>query len=62
MTTRNTQASDSTLTDKQYKLYDFIPEFTKFRSNDLDFSNKYGDIDNNLYQSVKSGKIYFKSK
>ena len=62
MTNRNTKASDSTLTDKQYKLYDFIPEFTKFRSNALDFCNKYGDIDNNLYQSVKSGKIYFKSK
>ena len=62
MTNRNTKASDSSLADKQYKLCDFIPEFTKFRSNDLDFSNKYGDIDNNLYQSVKSGKIYFKSK
>lgn len=61
MTNRNTKASDSTLTDKQYKLYDFIPEFTKFRSNDLDFSNQYGDIDDNLYQSIKHGKIYFKS-
>ena len=61
MTNRNTKASDSTLTDKQYKLCDFIPEFTKFRSNDLDFSNKYGKIDDNLYQSFKREKIYFKS-
>ena len=60
MTKRNTKASDSTLTDKQYKLCDFIPEFTKFRSNNLDFSNKFGSIDDNLYQSFKRGKIYFK--
>lgn len=41
MTKKNTKASDGNLTDKQYKLHDFIPEFTKFRSNELDFSNKY---------------------
>ena len=61
MTNRNTKASDSSLADKQYKLCDFIPEFTKFRRNDLDFSNQYGTIDDNLYQSFKFGKIYFKS-
>ena len=61
MINRNTKASDSTLTDKQYKLHDFIPKFTKFPSNDLDFSNKYRAIDDNLYQSVKHDKLYFKS-
>ena len=61
MAKKNTKASDGTLTDKQYKLHDFIPEFAKFRSNELDFSNKYGHMDNNLYQSFKQGKIYFKS-
>ena len=61
MTKRNTKASDSTLTGKQYKLSDFIPEFAKFRSNDMEFSSKYGNIDDNLYQSFKRGKIYFKS-
>lgn len=61
MAKRNTKASDSTLTGKQYKLCDFIPEFAKFRSSDLEFSNKYGNIEDNLYQSFKNGKIYFKS-
>lgn len=61
MNKRNTKASDSTLTGKQYKLCDFIPEFAKFRSSDLEFSYKYGTIDDNIYQSFKKGKIYFKS-
>ena len=39
----------------------FHPEFTKFRSNDLDFSNEFGPIEDNLYQSFKRDKIYFKS-
>ena len=61
MAKRNTKASDSTLTGKQYKLSDFIPEFAKFRSSGLEFSSKYGNIEDNLYQSFKKGKIYFKS-
>lgn len=61
MTNQNTKASSSTLTDKQYKLYYFIPEFSKFRRYDLDFRNKHGNIDDNLYQSYKCGKFYFKS-
>ena len=61
MRKKNTKATDGSLTDKQYKLYDFIPEFAKFRNNELGFSNKYGYINNNLYQSFKHSKIYFKS-
>ena len=61
MTHKNTKATDSTIVDKQYKLYYFIPEFSKFRRFDEDFNHNLGNIDDNLYQSFKKGKIYFKS-
>ena len=61
MTHKNTKASNSTLSDIQYKLSDFIPEFSKFRHFEPEINYKYGDIDNNLYKSYKKGKIYFKS-
>ena len=34
MINKNTKVSDSTINDKQFKIYDFIPEFSKFRSSD----------------------------
>ena len=61
MTNKNTKASDSTINDKQFKLYDFIPEFSKFRSSDEDFRHNFGTIDDNLYQSYRNGNLYFKS-
>ena len=61
MTNKNTKATDSTIVDKQYKLYYFIPEFSKFRRFDEDFNRNLRNIDDKLYQSFKKGKIYFKS-
>lgn len=62
MSNKNTKASDSTINDKQFKLYDFIPEFSKFRSSDEDFRHNFGKIDDNLYQSYRKGCLYFKSR
>lgn len=61
MRNKNTKASNSTMSDKQFKLLDFVPEFSKFRHSDGEINNQYGDIDNNLYKSYRKGKIYFKS-
>ena len=47
---------------KEYKLFDFVPEFSEFRLFD-DFS-RFGceNIDNNLIRLEKRGKIYFENK
>lgn len=47
--------------DKQYKLYDFIPEFSKFRHSDKDFTSTWDSTDDNLYKSYRNGKIYLKN-
>ena len=61
MNNENTKAPNSTLNDKQYKLSDLIPEFAKFRTSED--NSQYGcqNIDNNLFRSYKSNKIYFKN-
>lgn len=61
MNDKNTKASNSTLTDKQYKLSDFIEEFAKFRTSEDNSRFGCENIDNNLYRSYKNGKIYFKN-
>ena len=47
---------------KEYKLFDFVPEFSEFRQ--FDDLSRYGceNIDNNLIRLEKRGKIYFKNK
>ena len=42
----NIKASNSTMSNKLYKLSDFIPEFSKFRTNE----------DNFLFVSTRKGK------
>lgn len=61
MNKENTKASNSTLTDEQYKLSDFIEEFVEFRT--CEDNSRFGcdNISNNLFRSYKNGKIYFKS-
>ena len=61
MNKENTKASDSTLTDNQYKLYDFIEEFVEFRT--AEDNSRFGcdNISENLFRSYKDGKIYFKN-
>ena len=60
MNKENTKASNSTLTDEQYKLSDFIEEFVEFRT--CEDNSRFGcdNISNNLFRSYKNGKIYFK--
>ena len=47
---------------KEYKLFDFVPEFSKFRQ--FDELSRFGceNIDNNLIRLEKRGKIYFENK
>ena len=47
---------------KEYKLFDFVPEFSKFRQ--FDDLSRFGceNIDNNLIRLEKRGKIYFENK
>ena len=60
MTNTNIKASYSTMFDKQFKLSDFVPEFSRFRTNED--KNRIGcqSIDNNLFISTRKGKKYFK--
>lgn len=60
MAKENTKASNSTLVDKQYKLSDFIEEFTELRTSEDNSRFGCQNIDKNLYRSYKDGKIYFK--
>ena len=61
MNKENTKASNSTLTDNQYKLSDFIEEFVEFRT--AEDNSRFGcdNISENLFISYKEGKIYFKN-
>ena len=47
---------------KEYKLFDFVPEFSEFRQ--FDDLSRFGceNIDNNLIRLEKRGKIYFENK
>ena len=60
MTTINIKASNSILSDKQYILSDFIPDFSRFRSNEDKIRIGCQSIDNSLFVSTKKGEKYFK--
>ena len=47
---------------KEYKLFDFVPEFSEFRQ--FDDLSRFGceNIDNNLIRLEKRGKTYFENK
>lgn len=62
MTNNNINAPYDYMESKQFKLFDFVPEFSEFRQSD-DFS-RFGcqNIEDNLIRLEKHGKIYFKNK
>ena len=60
MSTENIKASNSNMSDKQFKLYDLIPEFSQFRSNEDKIRIGCQSIDNSLFISTKKGEKYFK--
>ena len=61
MTNKDTKASNINIVDKQYKLYDFIPEFSRFKKSDPEIGFNNESIGSNLFRTYKNGKIYFKS-
>lgn len=62
MTNNNINAPYDYMESKQFKLFDFVPEFSEFRQSD-DLS-RFGcqNIGDNLIRLKKHGKIYFKNK
>lgn len=62
MTNNNINAPYDYMESKQFKLFDFVPEFSEFRQSD-DFS-RFGcqNIEDNLIRLETHGKIYFKNK
>lgn len=60
MTNVNIKASNCILSDKLYKLSDFIPEFSKFRSSEDKSAIGCDSIDNSLFVSTRKGDKYFK--
>lgn len=62
MTNNNINTPYDYMESKQFKLFDFVPEFSEFRQSD-DFS-RFGcqNIEDNLIRLEKHGKIYFKNK
>ena len=56
----NIKASSSNLSDKLYKLSDFIPEFSKFRTNEDKIRIGCQSIDDSLFVSTRKGEKYFK--
>ena len=61
MSTYNIKAPYECMELKEYKLSDFIPEFSEFRQSD-DLS-RFGceNIENNLIRLEKRGKIHFEN-
>ena len=62
MTNIKTKAPYECMKPKEYKLFDFVPEFSEFRQSD-DLS-RFGceNIDDNLIRLEKKGKIHFENK
>ncbi len=62
MSKRKIKAPYQCMDLKEYKLFDFVPEFSEFRQ--FDDLSRFGceNIDNNLIRLEKRGKIYFKNK
>lgn len=60
MNTTNIKASNSIMLDKQFKLCEFDPEFSRFRTDEDNIQNGCHSIDNSLFVSTRKGKKYFK--
>ena len=62
MTSKNIKAPYEYMGLKEYKLSDFVPEFSEFRQSD-DLS-RFGceNIENNLIKLDKHGKIHFEKR
>ena len=58
MTNQNIKASYSIMSDKQFKLSDLIPEFSKYRTIEDKKRISYQTIDNSLFTITKKGKKY----
>ena len=56
----NIKASNSIMLDKQFKLCDFVPEFSRFRTNEDKIQNGLHSIDDSLFVSTRKGEKYFK--
>ena len=56
------KAPYSYMESKQYKLCDFVPEFSRFRQNEDLFLFGCENIGENLERFEKQGKIYFKNR
>ena len=56
----NIKASNSIIFDKQFKLCDFVPEFSRFRTDGDKIQNGCHSIDDSLFVSTRNGKKYFK--
>ena len=56
MTKTNIKASNSNMSDKLYKLSDFIPEFSQFRTNEDKTRIGCPSIDNSLFVSTRKGE------
>ena len=62
MTNKKIKAPNKFIKSKQYKLFDFVPEFSKYREFE-DLSRVGCDsIDENLIRLEKRGKIHFENK
>ena len=62
MTNIKTKASYERMEPKDYKLFDFIPEFSEFRQ--FEDLSRFGceNIDDNLIRLEKRGKIHFENR
>ena len=60
MTKTNIKASNSIMSDKQFKLSDLIPEFFRFRTNEDKTRIGCQSIDDSLFVSTRKGEKYFK--
>ena len=58
MTKINIKASNSNMSDKQFKLSDLIPEFSKYRTIEDKKIISCQTIDNSLVTITKKGKKY----
>lgn len=56
----NIKASNSTMSDKQFKLSDLIPEFSRFRTNEDKTRIGCQSIDDSFFVSTRKGEKYFK--
>ena len=62
MTNTNIKAPYECMEPKEYKLFDFVPEFSEFRQ--FDDLSRFGceNIANNLIRLEKKSKIHFEIK